>query len=1418
MAFEYFPLPNRDASPTIRGFAYQVDVTIARWLALQPEQSLELEYGEDIDLVSRVLTSTGEIQKRWLEQVKRHEALAMTLRTPEVLTAIAHFCAHRANNPDPAIELIYRFTTNTKITRERPSPLSIKIPAITAWQRICSGQMQEPALTHAVTGIRTLLCDAQRPAKLDEALWQQLQAFLQQSTQHDFLAFMHAFEWSTRTPDSPQLRETVCQQLVRDGFASDESESHERYDRLFYYVFQQLCKPGKKQLTIADRDAQLSRQLSPSERMLLQSVLSQIASLTEAVDQLKQEQRLQHDLLTHINAQLQQLSFDFTVQASLSYTPPPPDLEMPPLVHHHSPRKTVVERLLRQLSQTTWCALYGDVSVGKTHLAILLAQTLGTCRAWVSLDSRRSCDEEGTQFDRALRRLIVRPVTDLRSHWYEEVICTLGAGSLLVLDDLPLLAGDDFLSRRLLQLVRTCEKYGVKLISTSPYPLPLRFAQTLPASLFLTSRCPMFTVAETSDLLGASGAPEALLAESQFIHNLGLGHPLIIAELVEYLRTQGWSFDARVLTALFSGEATVELNEDTVRRLLQTVEDEQSRNLLYRLALMLHAFSLDDVRAVAEVTPELDRPRERMASLQGRWVSRDARERYLISPLIRKLGSEDLPTSTRKVCNRVLGDRLLKKGQVDLVDVQLILTYYLNAEEENRAGMLLIRVLTDLLRADNAIDDLGILTWWASTPLPAAMPLGTRLYLRGLQIAVRQQRGLDVGLLVRDINALSERVTADEAWAVIASWAVVKKTALPIKLSPLTVFSLLPQARLPGGESLADAIGRADMYAELLWASVLDVETPEQLGMWMSALEQMPAAQCQAAFRMSHAELGCKLVADRLMWRVQKQPEAQRQWESVETALRDLATRAAAIGFDLLWACAIRTLMMILTEAKRPLDQVVALAETSLATPSEDPRVHFLLQECLGRQYLAAGRDQDAAQWLHQALTLPTPAYPGTHLHARLCLSKAIGATNPSEAIRYARETVQFAEEAPGNSDIGDIEVVEALGELAVAEWLVGNVPGAFQASDRAAERLFTCRQESVNWKGLFVLLGNVTGYIFGMITLGGIDGEIQQNLMAPWRGMFLFDHSAASSRYTATSESFLPTQLARIAEELGQYERAETWASFGTDLALKTGQSMIFSTLNMLRIPSLLATSQYEEALDVARETAAITTVLDARRRAKNTEDTADLDVETELGERSGESWRRVDHVTVLTGVVPAFFQLSSLYLSDSVQARLQAQTVTAKCLQIAENAADTELWEAGISLLSAIYDGELSGMKLVERSNALAGNESNALRYIASIGATLQPDLSLRDAFIIHITVLRSLVPLLGQLPGMYRRCIVPFFLSYWMAAFEKRRFHFSAIRLVEEDLRQAQSLPVEQRVRAVLKAIALGLQIDSGAVQGF
>lgn len=181
-------------------------------------------------------------------------------------------------------------------------------------------------------------------------------------------------------------------------------------------------------------------------------------------------------------------------------------------------------------------------------------------------------------------------------------------------------------------------------------------------------------------------------------------------------------------------------------------------------------------------------------------------------------------------------------------------------------------------------------------------------------------------------------------------------------------------------------------------------------------------------------------------------------------------------------------------------------------------------------------------------------------------------------------------------------------------------------------------------------------------------------------------------------------------------------------------------------------------------------------------------------------------------------FFSISTFYFENAVDAQAQAQRVWEKCEHLVENAANKQLWKACITLLSTVYSGKVAGKTLVKQSNDFAESENAILRYIAAIAATLQPDLSLREAFHIHVIVLRSLAPLFRHLPGIYRRCIVPFFLSYWRAAFEKQRLLFSSVRLVEEGLKQAQSLPNEQQIRSVLKAIALGLEIDSRIVQGF
>lgn len=79
------PTRDQDAWATLRGFRYQVDLSILRWLALQTGQYLELERGEDIDLVGQALTSHSDQEfARILEQVKVRTN-SLTLRSSSAL-------------------------------------------------------------------------------------------------------------------------------------------------------------------------------------------------------------------------------------------------------------------------------------------------------------------------------------------------------------------------------------------------------------------------------------------------------------------------------------------------------------------------------------------------------------------------------------------------------------------------------------------------------------------------------------------------------------------------------------------------------------------------------------------------------------------------------------------------------------------------------------------------------------------------------------------------------------------------------------------------------------------------------------------------------------------------------------------------------------------------------------------------------------------------------------------------------------------------------------------------------------------------------------------------------------------------------------------------------------------------------------
>lgn len=192
MSTPFHTLRARDAWATIRGYVYQVELTIVRWLDIQSGEQLELERGEDIDLVSEIVIAHGEEQERILEQVKHLESVAVTLHSTQVLGVLTNFHAHQAANP--SISLRLRFTTNAGRGRERNSPFPTDVYGLDVWEAICQGTVQEQPLDIALAGIRSLLLTGHIPDQIPEAIWQPFQDFVREASYEELNRFIQACE------------------------------------------------------------------------------------------------------------------------------------------------------------------------------------------------------------------------------------------------------------------------------------------------------------------------------------------------------------------------------------------------------------------------------------------------------------------------------------------------------------------------------------------------------------------------------------------------------------------------------------------------------------------------------------------------------------------------------------------------------------------------------------------------------------------------------------------------------------------------------------------------------------------------------------------------------------------------------------------------------------------------------------------------------------------------------------------------------------------------------------------------------------------------------------------------------------------------------------------------------------------------
>jgi HEAT repeat protein len=273
----------RDAWATIRGYVYQVDLTIQRWLELEPGFELELERGEDVDTIHKAMNKRGKTQARLLEQIKVRDT-NVTLRSSAVLGALAYFYDHERN---VGLNLKYRYVTNAQIGKERNARVRGGMPLLAQWNQLTQVELSNDEQSKTLKLIRGFLRKVRRPKGFPEATWKPFAKFIKHGNSQAVDSFIRKIEWLTHQTGTALVGPKIKEILTLE-YEIPAEQAQTVYSVLFFHVFKLLTQSGIKRLTIADRESVIaSPQVSSEDQALFANLSQYQTDLSHRVDALE---------------------------------------------------------------------------------------------------------------------------------------------------------------------------------------------------------------------------------------------------------------------------------------------------------------------------------------------------------------------------------------------------------------------------------------------------------------------------------------------------------------------------------------------------------------------------------------------------------------------------------------------------------------------------------------------------------------------------------------------------------------------------------------------------------------------------------------------------------------------------------------------------------------------------------------------------------------------------------------------------------------------------------------------------------------------------------------------------------------------------------------------------------------------------
>ncbi len=1397
---EFSPGRAQDASSTIAGFVYQAQRTIQRWLDLEDPAELQLECGEDIDVVSKALIEGGEEQGRLLEQVKKLQA-RITLKSRPSVFSVAGFLEHRAKNPE--IDLRFCFTTTADVGRELPSAMPSGLPGIVAWEKLRQGRVDDATRDTLLAAIRSVMADARRPERVSDEAWR-LYSELVGSGDDDQLAdLIRRFEWLVGQSGDASIHESIISDLSRRYGLDSGTSAPSCYLRLFVRVLDVMSQPGAKILTATERDSVVA--LPPLEEEDRRRVDALAKSLgTHEAHWRSLETRVARLERTHPPGAMPQ------VEMQPSHVPGP--TKPPLLVQHLSQRADALEAIYPHANGAVWIMLTGSIGMGKTHLAALLAQRLGEVALWVRL--RDMSAGEARQELQAVMLSGAPGYVRSAEALYDEVCARLPARSVIVLDDVPRLDGGDPMSSRLSLLATSCQRHGAVLLTTSSAPLPVRLREQH-GQLIREITAPALSDHEVLEILTSWGAGDEWRDKrSTFIKTICNGHPTLVSAAARYLVERNWVIDERALNELLGGAYQADLTEGTVGRLVDAVTAEKCRELLYRLALSSYPLTRDQIGSVARVEPGVPNHLECVAALSGMWLQQDSAEQFVVSPLVRSLGPRQLPDPTSVSVNLTLGELLLAQGPLDPYDVGFAVTHLTAGEDPARAAAVLGMACRSLSQREDLTTDFGLLAFFPpSRVLPPGLSASMGVHVRAAQLALAGKLDRDPAPYLSSMEQLADECESTDSMSALGASMQVALLSQKVGVQTaarwlLKAMKLWDAVGATEKKQIAPSVDRAGLVCIVGYAA----HDWDGVWAWLEALEELPQDAKQLIWRNRNVRELCMILIDRI-WTANLDAEggSRREWQGVVSDYERLLNWARERDNMIAAACAVRAMLVIRGEYLRDIREVEGLAAQALEWCGEDPTCTFIVSETVGQQFLIHGNAGGARSWFKAAMDCDFDGYEARRFYGLLGACEASSAFDAMESTGFGHRAAEQLESLDGGS--GEMQFLSQI-HLAVAYWDGGDREASFDYFEKAVVQLLRL-EESPEAKARFVLVGHCAGYYASVSATGSPPSYVEGGgeYVAPEHHMFRGFNRAVVSRYQESMRYMIPAQVAAFGRAVGRAERAAIWAREAYEIARDKGNPTVIAVVAPQVVSGLLAAGEFADAFDVAMVGGQAFVAAKKEREAGRDVMRPDFEFDPLFVQQRDDLRARAEELGLRYFLLPACFR----FLRGESAGKAEARRDVASCRDIIANKAGglllASMWTAVADLFAhALEDDTFE--RYWERVKALETTEHTkdikASGYLLSAVHERSPPAAVLQG---QLACMDFVIQLFGSSSEEVQGIVIPQIVGYWEDYFSESRFLFTAPQVVRQSLEEARELAPEARMKRTLSAVAFGLGVSIG-----